>query len=118
MKHIFQKNLQFRDIWPRNRQKFAQSEVLGHFLDFPSLVFPDFAHNDRWAWCLIVFLQFAGPDNVFLFSNMILGALKACEYGILKSFLIKFILTEKATFQGKDIFYEIIIQNNSNIEKF
>ena len=49
MKHIFQKNLQFRDIWPRNRQKLAQSEVFGHFLDFPSLAFPDFAHNDRWA---------------------------------------------------------------------
>ena len=27
MKPIFQKNLQFGDIWPRNRQKFAQIEV-------------------------------------------------------------------------------------------
>ena len=27
----------------------------------------DFAHNDRWAWHLVVFLQFAGPVNVFLF---------------------------------------------------
>ena len=39
----------------------------GHFLDFASLVFLGFAHNDRWAWCLVVFLQFAGPVNVFLF---------------------------------------------------
>ena len=39
----------------------------GHFLDFALLVFLDFAHNDRWAWCLVVFLQFAGPVNVFLF---------------------------------------------------
>ena len=41
----------------------------GHFLDFASLVFLDFAHNDRWAWCLVVFLQFAGPVNVFLLEN-------------------------------------------------
>ena len=67
MKPIFQKKLQFGDIWPRNRQKIAQIEVFGHFLDFASLVFLDFAHNDRWAWCLVVFLQFTGPVNVFFF---------------------------------------------------
>ena len=67
MKPIFQENLQFRHIWPRNRQKIAQIEVFGHFLDFASLGFLDFAHNDRWAWCLVVFLQFAGSVNVFLF---------------------------------------------------
>ena len=39
----------------------------GHFLDFASLVFLDFAHNDRWAWCLVVCWQFAGLVNVFLF---------------------------------------------------
>ena len=49
MKTIFQKNFQFGDIWPRNRQKIAQIEVFGHFLDFASLVFLDFAHNDRWT---------------------------------------------------------------------
>ena len=49
MKAIFQKNLQFGDISPRNRQKIAQIEVFGHFLDFASLVFFDFAHNNRWA---------------------------------------------------------------------
>ena len=64
---FFRKNLQFGDIWPRNRQKIAQIEVFGHFLDFASLVFLDFEHNDRWAWCLVVFLQFVGPVNVFLF---------------------------------------------------
>ena len=68
MKPIFQKNLQFWDIWPRNRQKIAQIEVFGHFLDLTSLVFLDFSHNDSWAWCLAVFLQFAGPVNVFLFT--------------------------------------------------
>ena len=67
MKPTFQKILKFRDIWPRNHQKIAQIEVFGHFLDIASLVFLDFAHNDRWAWCLVVFLQFAGPVNVFLF---------------------------------------------------
>ena len=29
--------------------KIAQIEVFGHFLDFASLVFLYFAHNDRWA---------------------------------------------------------------------
>ena len=69
MKPIFQKNLQFGDIWPRNRQKIAQIEVFGHFLDFASLVFLDFAHNDRWAWCLVVLLQFADPVNVLFFDD-------------------------------------------------
>ena len=77
MKLIFQKNLQFGDIWPRNRQKIAQIEVFGHFLYFTSLVFLAFAHNDRWAWCLIVFLQFAGPVNVcllyFIFNFLMLS---------------------------------------------
>ena len=68
---IFQKNLQFGDIWPRNRQKIAQTEVFGHFLDFASLVFLDLAHNDRWAWCLVVFLQFASPVSVFLLNSEI-----------------------------------------------
>ena len=49
MKLVFQKNLQFRDIYPRNRPKIVQIEVFGHFLDFTLLVFLDFAHNDRWA---------------------------------------------------------------------
>ena len=67
MKTIFQKNLQFGDICSQNRQKIAQIDVFDHFLDFASLVFLDFAPSDRWAWCLVVFLQFAGPVNVFLF---------------------------------------------------
>ena len=46
MKPIFQKNLQFGDIWPRNRKKIAQIKVFGQFFDFASLVFLDFAHND------------------------------------------------------------------------
>ena len=25
-----------------------------------------FLYNDRWAWCLVAFLQFTGPVNVFL----------------------------------------------------
>ena len=71
MKSIFQKNLQFGDIWPRNRQNIARIEVFGHFLDFAVLVFLDFPHNDRWAWCLFVFLQFAGPVNVFLLHKIL-----------------------------------------------
>ena len=72
MKPIFQKSLQSGHIWPRNRQKKnAQIEVFGHFIDFASLAFLDFARNDRWAWCLVVFLQFTGPVNVFLFKMQI-----------------------------------------------
>ena len=37
MKPIFQESLQFGDNCPRNRQKIAQIEVFGHFLDFASL---------------------------------------------------------------------------------
>ena len=50
-------------------KKIAQIKVFGHFLDFASLVFLDFTHNDRWAWCLVVFLHFAGPVNVFLLNT-------------------------------------------------
>ena len=64
--YFFQKNLQFGDIWPRNRQKIAQIEVFSHFLDFTLLVFLDFPHNERWAWCLVLLLQFTIPVNVFL----------------------------------------------------
>ena len=69
MKPIFQKKFLFGDIWLRNLQKITQIEVFGHFLDFASLVFLDFAHNDRWAWCLVAFVQFAGPVNVLLFNT-------------------------------------------------
>ena len=48
MKPIFEKDLQFGDIWPRNSPKIAQIEVFGHFIDFELLVFLDFARNDRW----------------------------------------------------------------------
>ena len=50
----------------KSSKKNAQIEVFGHFLDFASFVFLDFAHEDSWPWCLFVFLQFAGPVNVFL----------------------------------------------------
>ena len=63
MKLIFQKDLQFGNICRRNRPKI---EVFGHFLDFVSLVFLDFAHNNKLARSLLVFLQFAGPVSVFL----------------------------------------------------
>ena len=49
MKPIFENNLQFGDISLQNRQKIAEIEVFGHFLDFASLVFLDFTHNDRQA---------------------------------------------------------------------
>ena len=69
MKLFFRVFLRLRDIWPWDCTKSAQTEVFGHFLDFALLVFFDFAHNDRWTWCLVVFLQFAGTVNVFLFSS-------------------------------------------------
>ena len=64
---FFRKNLQFGDICPR--KKNVEIKVFGHFLDFASLVFFDFAHNNRWEWCVVVFLQFASPFNLFLFFN-------------------------------------------------
>ena len=36
-------------------KKIAQIEGFGRFLDFASLGCFDFAHNDTWAWCLVVF---------------------------------------------------------------
>ena len=53
--------------------KIAQIEVFRHFLDFASLVFLDFAHNDG--------LQFASPVSVFLFE--ILKVMLSCS-GIIK----------------------------------
>ena len=50
----------------------AQIDVFGHFLDFASLVFPDFTHNDRRTWFLVVFLQFASPVSLFLFHHLLL----------------------------------------------
>ena len=49
MKPIFQKscNLEISDV--EIVKKIAQIEEFGHFLDFASSVFLDFAHNDRWA---------------------------------------------------------------------
>ena len=47
---------------------------------------------------------------------MIIWAVKACEYRIVKYFLMKFVLKEKAAFQRNDLCHEIIIQ--TNIEKF
>ena len=93
MKLFFQKNVQFGDIWPRNCQKIAQIEVVGHFLDFASFVFLNFAHNDRWTWCLVVFLQFTGPVNVFLLlvQKFVLSSItlfkRTCQEIILRLFL-------------------------------
>ena len=75
-KNYFSEKFAIWDIWPRNRHKIAQIEVFGHFLDFASLVFLDFARNDRWAWCLVVFLQFACPvvySCYLLFRKVTLG---------------------------------------------
>ena len=54
--------------------------------------FLDFAHNDRWAWCSVVFLQFTGPVNVFLF-NWFLGLLpKENNHSILE---VMFLVSSK-----------------------
>ena len=49
------KNCPNWDFWP--------------FFQLCMVSFPWFAHNGRWAWCLVVFLQLAGPVNVFLLEN-------------------------------------------------
>ena len=54
------------DIWPRNLQKIAQIEVFGCFLDYTLLVFLGFAHNDRWAICLVVFFTIRQPSQCIL----------------------------------------------------
>ena len=60
---IFQKNLQFGDIWSRNCQKNCPN--WGFWLFF-WLCIPSF------PWCLVVFLEFTGSVNVFLlFQKMI-----------------------------------------------
>ena len=67
--HLFSRkicNLEIFDL--EIVKKISHNKVFGHFLDFGLLVFLDFPHNDWWAWCLDVFLQFAGPVNVFLFA--------------------------------------------------
>ena len=53
---------------------------------------------------------------IFFPYYMIICAVKACEYRIVKYFLMKFVLKEKAAFQRNDLCHEIIIQ--TNIEKF
>ena len=58
MKPIFQIYLQFRDIWPRGFWPLCWLYIIG---------FPWFC-TKWWARFLVVFLQFAGPVNVFLFS--------------------------------------------------
>ena len=63
-------------------------------------------------WCQ------SGFYSSFFFGYTIIWAVKACKYGIVKSFLIKFILKEGARFQRNDLLHEIVNQTNSNIEKF
>ena len=69
MKPIFQIYLQFRDIWPRFAKKLPKLRFLAIVLTLHhwfSLILHIMI--DRWAWFLVVFVQFAGPVNVFLFS--------------------------------------------------
>ena len=62
----------WRYLTSKSSKKIAQIEVFDHFLDFVLLIFLNFAHNGRWAWCLVVFLQFAGSVNVFVFYFKVL----------------------------------------------
>ena len=55
----------WRYLTSKSSKKIAQIEVFGHFLDFALSVF-----FDRWTRCLVVFLQFTGSVNVFLFQNL------------------------------------------------
>ena len=63
----------WRYLTSKSSKKITQNEVSGHFLDFASLVFLDFADNDRWSWCLVVLLQFTGPFNVFFLPFRIIN---------------------------------------------
>ena len=62
MKPILLENLQFRDIWPRNRPKES------HFLDFALLVFLDFAQ----AGMSSCFLTIRRSSQYILVLNQIL----------------------------------------------
>ena len=62
-------NLFFRKIF--NLEIFDFEIVINcpnwSYWPFSRLCIISFSHNDRWAWCLVIFLQFAGPVSVFLF---------------------------------------------------
>ena len=68
--NFFSEKFAIWSIWSRNRQKITQIVVFGHFLDFASLVFFGFAHNDRWAWCLVVFLHNSPVQSIFFFVSL------------------------------------------------
>ena len=75
-------------IWRYLTSKSSKKCPYWGFWSFPrlaSLVFLDFAHNDSWAWCLVVFLQFAGPVNVFLFLYVYLNWSHICSLGIIQT---------------------------------
>ena len=91
MKPIFQKKLEIFDLeivktLPKLRFLAIFSTL--HFLfAILSLVFLDFVHS-RWVWCLVVFLQLAGPVSVFLF--IFCCCLQLFTDFVLNSVLIKF----------------------------
>ena len=49
----------------KNGQNWAQNEVFGHFLEIASLVFANFAYDDRQAWCLTGEGGFSGWKKYF-----------------------------------------------------
>ena len=85
----FQKNLQFGDIWPRNRQKIAQIEVFGNFLNFALLVFLAFAQNDKRTWCLVVFLQFIALANIFLLNKSFTFLLRSSKNFTMHNYVVE-----------------------------
>ena len=101
MKPVFQKNLEIFDL--EIVKKLSQLRFLAifstlHFLfAILSLVFLDFVHY-RWVWCLVVFLQLAGPVNVFLF--IFCCCLQLFTDFVLNSVLIKFFLCLLYLFVG------------------
>ena len=71
MKPIFQKKLQFGDI-----SKLSKVRPNWGFWPFSRLCiisFPRFctARNDRWVWCLVAFLQFAGPVSQCILVHLL-----------------------------------------------
>ena len=63
-----------RYLASRSSKKLPKLSFFSHFLDFILSILLDFAHNDRWAWCLFIFLQFTGPVKAFLFVSVFTSA--------------------------------------------
>ena len=67
LKLFFRKICNFEIFGLEIVKNLSKLRFWGIFSNLHHHVFLDFAHDDSWAWCLVVFSQFAGPVNLFLF---------------------------------------------------